>query len=118
MKKSDMSLAIEAAKELGCQMGYCEEDNNFKFLFFTPHAQDYSFQISLSNIKSLKDLSKALVEQYHRIDLSYETYMRVNDSGHGVNGAPHDLREVYNDMETVEAMLWLLGNKLDKLDKE
>lgn len=30
--------------------------------------------------------------------MSYETYIWLDDTGHGRNGAPYDMIDVYNDM--------------------
>lgn len=31
--------------------------------------------------------------------IAKETYTCLDHSGHGINGAPYDMRDVYNDME-------------------
>jgi hypothetical protein len=32
-------------------------------------------------------------------DVSYETYIWLDDTGHGANGSPYDMKDVYEDME-------------------
>ena len=43
----------------------------------------------------LEDL-KSSVDNY---DVSYETYIWLDNEGHGTNGAPYDMLECYKDSE-------------------
>lgn len=38
-------------------------------------------------------------KRHENFDVSEETYTCLDHSGHGINGAPYDMRDVYNDME-------------------
>ena len=51
------------------------------------------YNISFSQM--LEDL-KSSVDNY---DVSYETYIWLDNEGHGTNGAPYDMLECYKDSE-------------------
>ena len=51
------------------------------------------YNISFSQM--LEDL-KSMVDNY---DVSYETYIWLDNEGHGTNGAPYDMLECYKDSE-------------------
>lgn len=51
-------------------------------------------------------------------DVSYETYLWLDDEGHGSNGAPYDMKDVYEDMEWWKDSLENLANTLESLLSE
>ena len=44
-----------------------------------------------------------------------EAYIWLDDSGHGKNGAPHDMKDVYEDMEACKSMLGELVGVVNEL---
>ena len=49
-------------------------------------------------------------DYYNAFDADEETYLWLDDNGHGKNGAPYHMRDVLDDMEAVEDMIGeLLG---------
>lgn len=58
---------------------------------------------------------KSMVEDY---DVSYETYLWLDDTGHGKNNAPYDMLDCYKDSEEALEHLEDLERLLRKLDTE
>lgn len=64
--------------------------------FFSPEGQDCSLSIEKGdNIECFCD---NVYEYYDNYDVSYETYLCLDSDGHGSNGAPYDMKDVYEDM--------------------
>ena len=76
---------------------------SYKFETFTPEDQDFMFV--LHYVKSYNDLMKKLNEKWNEFDVSYETYLWLGPDGHGINGAPYDMMDVYNDMQYCKDLL-------------
>ena len=51
---------------------------------------------------------------YNDFDVSYEAYLWLDNTGHGTNGAPHDMKAVYEDMEECEGFIYELYQVVDK----
>lgn len=49
--------------------------------------------------EALTIIGDALWEEADSTDISYETYIWLDDMGHGKNGAPFDMKDCYEDME-------------------
>lgn len=62
----------------------------------------------------LDDL-KSMVDDY---DVSYETYLWLDDTGHGTRGAPYDMLDCYKDSEEELEHLDDLLRLFKKLDTE
>lgn len=62
----------------------------------------------------LDDL-KTRVDDY---DVSYETYLWLDDTGHGITRATYDMLDCYKDSEETLEMLENLENLLHNLDTE
>lgn len=82
----------------------CEIDNNIITLDLQTYTNcDCDFTVSISyEVNSNKAIEKenlinALIEFYNIFDVSYETYLWLDDTGHGINGAPYDMEDVYKD---------------------
>ena len=54
----------------------------------------------------------------NNFDVSYETYLWLDDEGHGKNGAPYDMKDVYEDMEWWQNELEELANTLEMILNE
>lgn len=83
---------IEIAENLDWNV---EEDGNGIVLSkCSPCGNDFS--ITLNKDSFVKELLKE-IDNY---DVSYEAYLWLDSSGHGKNGAPYDMKDVYEDMES------------------
>ena len=83
----------------------CEIDNNniITLDLQTYTNYDCNFTVSVSyEVNSNKEIEKenlinALIEFYNNFDVSYETYLWLDGTGHGIDGAPYDMKDVYED---------------------
>lgn len=83
---------------------------------FSPCGQDCHVSIDTENNSDLFiENIRAYVSEY---DVSYETYLWLDDEGHGSNGAPYDMKDVYEDMEWWKDSLENLANTLESLLSE
>lgn len=58
--------------------------------------------------EDLIDLAANIESTYSDFDVSEETYLWLDHSGHGQNGAPYDMRDCYNDMEACKGTIYEL----------
>lgn len=65
--------------------------------FFSPEGQDYNLSIEKGN--NIECFCNNIYDYYDNFDVSYETYLWLDSDGHGSNGAPYDMKDVYEDME-------------------
>ena len=69
-------------------------------------------------VKNLEDIKHEVYERYRNFDPSEEASVWLDDTGHGKNGAPHDMEDVLNDMKEVEGALEnLSGNYVEEQKK-
>jgi hypothetical protein len=78
--------------------------NEITFSKYSSYGQDFSFTIGSDN------LVRNLGDYIGEFDVSEETYKWLDDSGHGTNGAPYDMIDVYKDMEDCKEMMQELLN--------
>ncbi|MGJ0846593.1 hypothetical protein ACR77J_07885 [Tissierella praeacuta] len=86
-----------------------EGANQYMLSKFSPAGQDFNIYIEG---ETEEDLIDSIYERYENFDVSEETYLWLDDTGHGANGAPYDMRDLYNDMEACEQMILELYNEL------
>lgn len=108
----------EIAEELGWSVSRSSNDGDdweFEFRKGSPAGQDFGFCADMidNDIHSLID---NIYERYNDYDCSEETYLWLDNTGHGKNGAPYDMKEVYKDMEACEQMMLELHDKLNEED--
>lgn len=75
-----------------------ECDGVYLFRRYSPAGQDFNFTINTEN--SIEEFAVNVLNYYEDFDISSETYIWLDSNGHGTNGAPHDMKDVYEDMET------------------
>lgn len=68
-----------------------------EFRKFSPQGQDFSFNIEVSD--DFEEFIQKIYDYYEDYDVSYEAHLWVDDTGHGINGAPYDIEDLYEDME-------------------
>lgn len=84
-----------------------------EFQKYSPAGQDFSFNIWTDDDGS--SLAHDIFEYYENFDVSSEAYLLLNCTGHGMNGAPYDMKDVYEDMEACAEMvkeLYLYAEKM------
>ena len=93
-----------------------EDEDFYSIRAFSPCGQDCIASINTENdanlfIANIKDYAD-------NFDVSYETYLWLDNTGHGTNGAPYDMKDVYEDMEWWKNSLNKLANTLDTILNE
>ena len=66
----------------------------------------------------VQDIIKQIGVRYKDFDCSQETYYWLDDNGHGMNGAPYDVIDIYKDMEWCRNELEYLYNTLNSKQLE
>lgn len=96
----------------------------FSFEKYSPAGQDFYFEVSVPNEDDedifYNNVSDAIYEYWEGFDVCQETYIWLDDTGHGKNGAPHDMKDLYEDMQACEDMihdLWLALEGIEKPTK-
>lgn len=81
------------------------KNGSFYFSKYSPAGQDFGFEVEGEDIK---DLAGSIYKYYEDYDVSHEAYLWLDEWGHGRNGAPYDMKDVYEDMEACQDMVWEL----------
>ena len=78
-------------------------DGYYTFVFqkYSPAGQDFYFEADIED-DNIAFLLNNIYDFYKDYDCSYETYLWLDDTGHGRNGAPYDMKDVYEDMQACE----------------
>lgn len=108
MKK--LNDVINMADILGWNVEF--EDGIFYFSTYSSQGQDFNMEIEANTVTELTD---ELLDYHNNFDVSYETYLWLDNTGHGKNGAPYDMIDVYKDMEDCKEEVLRLHYKLSEL---
>lgn len=73
-----------------------DESAYVELSFFSPKGQDCSLSIEKGN--NIECFCNNIYDYYDNFDVSFETYLWLDSDGHGSNGAPYDMKNVYEDM--------------------
>lgn len=87
-------------------------DNSFTFSKHSPAGQDFSFS---EYGEDLEELINSISSYCKGFDCSEETFLWLDNFGHGKNGAPYDMKDLYEDMEKCLKMVEKLKNELETL---
>lgn len=119
----------EIAEREGWQVDsyYVENETKVCFSFekYSPAGQDFYISVSVPNEDDedifYNNVADAIYEYWEGFDVSYETYIWLDETGHGRNGAPYDMKDLYEDMQACETMvhdLWLALEGREKPTEE
>ncbi|MGF7535492.1 hypothetical protein AAGG74_17710 [Bacillus mexicanus] len=86
-----------------------EGDNEYRFGKYSPAGQDYSISV---NGETYEELMQSIDQAYEDYDVSEETYLWLDNTGHGKNGAPFHMKDVLADMEACKEMILTLSKGL------
>ena len=109
---------IKIAEDLGFTAKYEEGKNTVTYWIFSqysPRDQDFNIEVDADDIE---ELATELRERYENYDCSAEAYIWLDDFGHGQNGAPYDMKDVYEDMKWCENKIDELATKVEQLRGE
>ena len=107
----------KAAEEAGWKVTIGKRDDggyDIEFQMYTDFGQDRTEPFY---VQKLEDIKHEVYDRYQSFDPSEEAALWIDESGHGKNGAPHDMEDILDDMKEVEKALenlslTLCGNKL------
>lgn len=104
----------EIAEREGWQVDYSYTDEKeteimFSFEKYSTAGRDFYFEVSVPNDEDeyviYESVADAIYTYFEDFDVSYETYIWLDEEGHGKNGAPYDMSDVYKDTESCEKMI-------------
>ena len=102
---------IDRIEEANYTIRHCYDDI-YEIGKYSPAGQDFSFYIHAGeNIDNFLDNIREL---YSDFDVSYEAYQWLGKDGHGTNGAPYDMKEVYEDAVCCHDYIFDLFNIVNK----
>ena len=90
----------------------------FTFQKYSPRGEDFFFEIetNYSDYDMFDNFITELDNFYEGYDVCYETYLWLDEWGHGKNGAPYDMRDLYNDKEACEKYIEELLDKVREIE--
>lgn len=68
----------------------------WSYLFSHLKGRTVVYQLKKGN--NIECFCNNIYDYYDNFDVSYETYLWLDSDGHGVNGAPYDMKDIYEDM--------------------
>lgn len=102
----------EIANDNKWSLRYCRDTDNKRADVYditlsctSPCHQDYNIEVDVvipadaTISEALNTIAEAIWEEADSTDISYTTYIWLDNMGHGQNGAPYDMKECYEDME-------------------
>ena len=108
------------ARESGWSV-YIEEETEdhicFDFGKYSPAGQDFHVSAELEDM-GIETLMDNLNSRYTDFDCSNETYLWLDDTGHGTNGAPYDMKDLYEDMEACREMIMELYRAFEEAEED
>ena len=96
---------IKQIEDAGFSLSRDDDDGSYEFGKYSPEGQDFRFTISGD---TKEEFIRNISEYYHGYDASYEAYIWLDTDGHGKNGAPYDMKDVYEDMVACREFIWEL----------
>lgn len=110
---------LEKAKEIACKLGWRSvkinsDDSEVLELEFrkeSPAGRDFTLCVYMEN-GDIESLINSIYERYKNYDCSEETYYLLDSTGHGINGTLYNMKDLYEDVEACEDMIWELYKKL------
>lgn len=98
MKKHIYDWLVTQIQEQGWSV--YENSNGLEMGKYSPQGQDFTFYIQTKG--SFGDFCCDMINYIDDYDPSYEASLWLGDDGHGKNGAPYDMKDLYEDMEACE----------------
>ena len=116
----DLTDAIVACAEangwkVNAGIIYKEQKSEFEFQKYSPAGRDFSFSAEMKCAK-INSLIENIEDYYDSFDVDSETYIWLDQFGHGRNGAPYRMRAVLEDMETTEKMIEELLDAIKEME--
>lgn len=101
-----------------CGVDVKEQDDGGLFItYFTAHDGEENAEIPAEHCGDLRAAGAYLLNLWEDYDVSEETYIWLDDTGHGRSGAPYDLEDVLADKKEWEAKLYEMAQSLLKEER-
>ncbi|MDR0287404.1 MAG: hypothetical protein LBI03_06865 [Clostridiales bacterium] len=107
MDKQTVKKITQTADALGWTVTH--ENSDFEFRKYSPAGQDFNMSVFADSLSEMKHI---LYERYNDFDCSEEAYIWLDEFGHGNNGAPYDMKDVYEDMKACQKMILELSEAI------
>lgn len=101
------------AEELEWTIYKNEDSTEIEFSKYSPFGQD--FHVSVDTENDADAFLQNLYNFTNNFDISYEAYIWLDSTGHGKNGAPYEMIDVYKDMEDCLEMTKELLYELEQI---
>ena len=108
--KNEIAKIIEKIEELGWNTSVNEDSTYVEIQKYSPAGQDFIFGVNTYGDSN--KFIENIYDYYKNFDVSYEAYLWLGNDGHGRNGAPYDMKDVYEDMESCKKMIHELYTSL------
>ena len=111
-----MNNYFEKVQEIAENLGWNVEiqDNIAIFQRYSGCGQDFNIELDIAETSD--EFADNLYNYYSEFDVSYETYLWLDSTGHGTNGAPYEMIDVYNDMKECEEAIHELWAEIHNTD--
>lgn len=117
MLKLPKELVEALDTELDTNIRFESDNKTLLISAYSPAGQDCNLEIELDNKDTLSTLHDRVWGNYEDFDVSYETYLWLDNTGHGKNGAPYELEDVLNDMKWQEDWIKKVADCIDNFIK-
>lgn len=91
------------AKKIDWNVEISNDEMSVEFSKYSPAGQDFFFEICLEQVEDELEQAElflnAIKSYYGDYNPSQEAYYWLDETGHGRNGAPYEMRDVLDDME-------------------
>ena len=99
----------------------CQGEILFEFSKLSPAGQDFNFtrDVDFEDDEDyvFSELRDAVYRYWENFDVCEETYIWLDNTGHGMNGAPENMKDLYEDMQACENMIYDLWLALEGKEK-
>jgi len=111
--KEPLMLNAKLLDKLGANGWHISDcsDNTFYFSKYSPAGQDFGFEVEGDDVEEIAD---EIYKYYDDFDPSYEAYLWLDETGHGRNGAPYNMKDLYEDMEACQDMILELHDIIEE----
>lgn len=75
---------------------------------YSSGGRDFEFSAEIG--ENIETFVEGILSTYSDFDVSYETYIWLDDAGHGKNGCPWDMKDAYEDTEECQEFIYNLWN--------
>lgn len=104
--KKEIKRILEKIKSLGWVVDIDNSNEYVTLSKFSPYGHDFNIDIHIE--ENGNDFIYNIYKCYEEFDVSYETYLWLDNEGHGKNGAPYDMKDVYEDMVACQNFIYEL----------